>query len=215
MFARTISPLLRQHLSLDTKQFLCRLRERWLSVLGYDQEQWVRVVQRREWHEFLLQESARHPNVLEISPGERSPWRGYATGSYTAPEYPQFDVCRDTISRIFDIVIAEQVFEHLPNPDAAARNVRAMMSENSVFLVATPLLLRLHGPPDYGDFTRWTPEGLKLFLERNGFSRVTVDSWGNRRAVRRNFHHWAPFGWGQDLRNDPDFPIVIWAYARP
>jgi hypothetical protein len=213
MIERTIAPLLRSHLSSDTKKVLRRFHERLLSAVGYDQEQWVRIVQRREWHEFLLKESARHPHVLEISAGDRSPWRAYATGSYTAPDYPQFDICRDTLPRTFDIVIAEQVFEHLCAPDAAARNVRAMMSDSGVLLIATPFLLRLHGRPYYGDFTRWSPEGLKMFLVRNGFSRVTTNSWGNRRAVRSNFRDWASFGWGRDLRNEPDFPIVVWAYA--
>jgi O-methyltransferase len=41
-----------------------------------------------------------------------------------------------------------------------------------------------------------------------------IHVWGNRKAVVANFKRWAAYGWGRDLRNEPDFPANIWAYAR-
>lgn len=47
----------------------------------------------------------------------------------------------------FDVVIAEQVFEHLQDPYSAARNVWRMLKEDGIFLIATPFLIRIHNLP--------------------------------------------------------------------
>jgi SAM-dependent methyltransferase len=138
-------------------------------------------------------------------------WRQIGFGSYTAVDYPSFDITKDRLSGVFDVIIAEHVFEHLRNPYAAARNVYNMLKDDGVFLIATPFLIRVHGHPH--DFIRWTSDGLSSFLEDCGFHADT-HSWGNRRAVVANFDVWAAFGFGRSLRNEPDLPVVVWAYAR-
>jgi hypothetical protein len=158
--------------------------------------------------------ASKQTDILEISPGESSPWKDLPARSYTAVDYPEFDITSSALARQFDIIIAEQVFEHLSDPDAAAHNVRTMLSDAGVFLIATPFLVKVHGPPAYGDYTRWTLDGLRLFLQRNGFKDVTVRAWGNRAAARANLYGWRSFGWGRDLSNDPDFTVVVWAYAH-
>ena len=69
----------------------------------------------------------------------------------------------------------------------------------------------VHGFPR--DYTRWTADGLQGFLEDCGFD-ANVKAWGNRKVVITNFTRWENLGWHRDLSNDPDFPIVVWAYAK-
>ncbi len=99
-------------------------------------------------------------------------------------DYPEFDITKQTIPKQFDVIIAEQVFEHLRHPYAAARNVRAMLKDDGVFLIATPFLIRIHGQPN--DYTRWTPDGLKAFLEDCGFD-AEVRSWAIERLSSQTF----------------------------
>jgi SAM-dependent methyltransferase len=187
-----------------------------MGTVGYNTEPWARVVRRREWHQFLQQESAKRPlDILEISPGPESLWRPYATGSYTGRQWPDFDITRERLPQSFDVIIAEEVFEHLEIVDTAADNVRAMLKPEGVFLVSVPFLIKIHGPPIYGDFRRWTPVGLNCFLTAHGFGRVDVRSWGNAKAVIANIKKWKSYGFWKDLRNDPELPVAVWAYARP
>jgi hypothetical protein len=89
-----------------------------------------------------------------------------------------------------------------------------MLKPGGVFLITVPFLVRVHASPI--DCTRWTAEGLYYFLQECGFhpAGITVDQWGNRACVKANFVTWrkrGPFG---SLENEPDFPIVVWAFAR-
>jgi hypothetical protein len=36
----------------------------------------------------------------------------------------------------------------------------------------------------------------------------------NWRRTVANFPTWPAYGWRRDLRNEADFPIVVWAYER-
>jgi SAM-dependent methyltransferase len=178
---------------------------------GYRFDQWVRVVNIDDWKRFLAALPVASLDAREISPGEVSYWRDSGFASYKSVQFPEFDITREALPEKFDVIFAEHVFEHLRDPYAAARNVLSMLSERGVFMIATPFLIRVHGYPD--DFTRWTPNGLRVFLQTCGFT-AEVKSWGNRKAACANLSEWRAYGWWRSLRNEPDFPIVVWAYAR-
>jgi hypothetical protein len=179
------------------------------SRLGYNFENWTRIVPQRAWAQFLQ----RFPDaaILEISPGEKTVWRNFGK-SYTSVAFPEFDICAQTTAERFDIIIADNVFEHLAHPATAACHVFSMLSPGGWFVIATPFMVRLHGCPN--DFTRWTPDGLRRFLAECGFQEISIDSWGNRACIRANFTRWAPYGWWHSLKNEPDFPVVVWGFAR-
>jgi SAM-dependent methyltransferase len=213
-FTKRMGRLVGYFATPETKHRIKTMHSKAQAVIGYSPELLVQVVRRREWRRFLKQESTNAPDILEISPGRLYPWREYATGSYTPTEWPDFDITRERLPQVFDVIIAEEVFEHLDNVDAAADNVRAMLRPNGVFLISVPFLIRIHGPPEYCDFRRWTPDGLTAFLMAHGFSNIEARSWGNAKAVIANFKNWKVYGFGQDLRNDPNLPVSVWAYAR-
>lgn len=149
-------------------------------------------------------------DVLEIS-GQA--WRDAGFRSYRGVDYPHFDICKDRLPVQFDLVIAEQVFEHIRNPGSAARNVRRMLRAGGVFLVTTPFLIKL--PPMPLDLWRWSPAGLQAMLEDAGFVQVEVGAWGNRACVAGNFDYWPEYdSAAHSLDNEPDFPLVVWGIAR-
>jgi hypothetical protein len=125
-------------------------------------------------------------------------------------------VCAGLLDGKLDIIIADQVFEHLLWPYPAVRNVLEMFNPIGYFLITTPFLVRIHGHPI--DCSRWTELGIRHLLAEGGFDidRITTGSWGNQSCVRSNFLRWTPYNrWLHSLRNEPDYPIVVWALARP
>jgi SAM-dependent methyltransferase len=174
---------------------------------------WAREVMNKRTGEFVDKMETASRDALEIS-GRF--WSRYRWKTYTTVGLPAFDICRDAIyDRQFDMVFAEQVFEHLLYPYRAGRNVWQMMRPGGYFVLTTPFLIRVHNEPT--DCTRWTAQGLAYFLEECGFDRhnIQADSWGSRACVIANLDRWVEFAEGiHSLDNEPAFPVVVWALAK-
>ncbi len=191
--------------------------ERIARAIGYDKTHITRVVAYRAIDAWLDARGTDRLDALEISAGWK--WRDRAWGSFTEMNWPDHDICdgplaKDGSTGQFDIVIADNVWEHLKYPARAARHVHAMLRPGGHFINITPFLIRHHPIPL--DCSRWTELGMRHFLEDSGFDpdAVTTGSWGNAHAVKANFHRWARAGWTRNWRNDPDFPVTVWAIAR-
>ena len=80
----------------------------------------------------------------------------------------------------------------------------------------SPFLIRVHELPLFAmhDYWRFTPRGLRHLLEQGGLLVETVDSWGNRRCIRGNLDRWPAYRRWHSLRNEPDMPVQVWAFAR-
>jgi SAM-dependent methyltransferase len=150
-------------------------------MIGAPLPHWCRIVMNRATNEFVANLVPNRLDALEIS---GTAWRDAGFRSYEHVAYPGFDICRDRTTRTYDIIIAEQVFEHIRRPDRAARNIRAMLRRHGVFVITTPFPIKYH--PEPLDLWRWTAEGLKALLEDAGFSTVAAHSWGSR-GDRRKF----------------------------
>ena len=180
--------------------------------VGHTETSWTRVVMNRTTLEWVRGLQPEQRDALEIS-GEywqnKVPFR-----SYRSAWYPEFDVCAKPLPESFDLIIAEQVFERLTHPARAARHVYQMLRAGGYFLLTTPFLLKIHASPT--DCTRWTPQGLAYFLEDAGFSRdkIRVDSWGNRACVKAAFRGANYCRRIHSLKNEPDFPLSVWALAQ-
>ena len=116
----------------------------------------------------------------------------------------------------FDLVIAEQVFEHILRPDRAACSIYQMLRPEGHFVISTPFLLKVHEAPL--DLYRWTERGMRQLLETAGFTVISTASWGNRECL---FADMEPgLGWTaydpsvHSLHNEPQFAIVVWAFAK-
>lgn len=189
-----------------------QMRE-WLNADG--SEQWCRVVMNQEIERFIRTLDCSKIDALEIS-GTGSQGR-YNFLSYQTVGYPNFDICEKPLSENqFDLVIAEQVLEHVVRPDRATANVFRMLRSGGVFVVSTPFLLKIHEHPL--DLYRWTERGMKQLLEGAGFEVLKTASWGNRRCLVADMTPglaWTKYNPRKhSLENEPQFPIVIWAFAQ-
>ena len=184
-----------------------------LTAAGYETSDWVRAVMYRRCFEFIRQLKPDSLDVMEISAGPQ--WiREFNFRSYTDVKFPEFDICSEIIDRRYDLIIADQIFEHLKWPYRAGRNVLSMLRPGGHFIIATPFLIRVHEAPI--DCCRWTEEGLSHLLQECGFpaDEIKTDSWGNRACVRGNLNSWRKGGFFRSLVNEPDFPVMVWAIAR-
>lgn len=179
-----------------------------------------RIVMNKSARKWMRRLDPPSLDVAEIS----GKWgRSFDFKSYTAFRYPEYDICLDAPRGAegtpfkFDLVIANQVWEHLDRPYAATKNVRKMMRKGAHFFVAVPFYIPFHGAPV--DCSRWSARGLKNLLIECGFDEEAIEAkqWGNRDAARRNMEPvWPPEYDPEtdDLTDDPDFPILTWALAQ-
>jgi tetratricopeptide (TPR) repeat protein len=174
---------------------------------------WVRYVMVDEVRKLLAAIAPELRDVLEIS-GEG--WKdAFSFKSYKSLSYPDYDVCAAPAKDKFDLVILDQVLEHVRHPARAVKNVRESLREGGYCLVSTPFLLRVHPSPL--DLWRWTEEGLRCLLEDCGFDPAKIKSggWGNRDCIIANFTRWEVYDPGQhSLENEPEYPATVWALAQ-
>ncbi len=191
---------------------LWRFRQYLSRHLGISNTQWARVEMDRRLEAFFDALDCASLSALEIS-GTKWADRGFK--EYKSISFPEYDVCAGPYRpSAYDVVIAEQVFEHVLWPYRAVKSVHAMLRPAGVFLISTPFLLRIHNHPV--DCSRWTELGIKHLLAEGGFNLEDIEtgSWGNRSCVVGNFRRWPNYNsWFHSLRHEPDFPVVVWAMA--
>jgi transposase-like protein len=177
------------------------------------QNHWARIIMNRETTRIIKSLQPGNLKVLELS---GSIW-GYKESfkEYKSLQYPDFDICESFLDEQYDLIIAEQVFEHLLWPLRAGRNVLRMLNRGGHFLITTPFMIRIHPAPE--DCTRWTETGLRYFLAECGFPVESIKtwSWGNRACAVANLFNWVKYNPNvHSLQNEPDVPVVVWALAQ-
>lgn len=181
---------------------------------GNECEQWIRIVMNRETAILIENINPTELDVLEISGKE---WQKFPFRSYKSLSYPDLDICSQKLEEKFDLIIAEQVFEHLLWPYRAGNNVYDMVKPEGYFLITVPFLIRIHHCPV--DCTRWTETGLKYFLAECGFplENIQTGSWGNRQCLISHakdgiceyyIKYW------HSLKNEELYPASVWALAK-
>jgi SAM-dependent methyltransferase len=141
---------------------------------------------------------------------------------YRLMQYPEYDLqnLHGIADDIFDLVILDQTLEHLPQPERALAEVRRVLKRGGAAIVTTPFLVPVHQGTGYGDYYRWTPDGLALTLQRAGFD-AEVRMWGNRRAAAAlldDMYMSADTALRRGITvssegTEADFPITVWALA--
>lgn len=177
-------------------------------------DQWQRVVMNEAIDVHIASLDPSTLSAAEISGDTHAdkPWR-----EYTSLNYPEFDVCAPvTVPDRFDVVICEQVLEHVIDPWRAAANLRELTVPGGHVIVSAPFLIKVHELLLFGmhDYWRFTPRGLRALLEGGGLVVDTVETWGNRRCVIGNLRRWSAYRRWHTLRNDPELAIQVWAFAR-
>jgi SAM-dependent methyltransferase len=175
-------------------------------------EQWQRVMLNRAVREHLSSLPPERLSAVEIS-GDAYAELGWRR--FESLNYPEFDLCAPLAGQgPFDVVICEQVIEHVPDPGVAATNLKRLAAPGGHVIVSTPFLIRVHEEWGMQDYWRFTPRGLRTLLERAGLTVDAIGSWGNRECVRGNLDRWPAYRRWQSLRNEPKLPVQVWAFAR-
>jgi SAM-dependent methyltransferase len=179
-------------------------------------DQWQRVVLNRAVEQHLRTLGPDALDAAEISGAGRG---GLGWRSFVSLDYPDFDLCAPVRAKHrgrFDVVICEQVLEHVVDPFAAARNLRRLCRPGGHVVVSTPFLVRVHEMADWGliDLWRFTPRGLTVLLETAGLEVHHVATWGNRDCVAGNLDRWPAHRRWHSLRNEPELPLQVWAFAQ-
>ena len=89
----------------------------------------------------------------------------------------------------FNGVICNAVLEHVQDPDAVVKEFHRVLAPGGHLCLTVPFMQPEHLDPT--DYQRYTRDGLKLLVERAGFSVVTV-------AVPHNVYvtlGWFAYGW--------------------
>ena len=173
---------------------------------------WVRIVMHQETEEWVSELDVENLDAFEIS---GSKWSNFPFRSYTNAHYPEFDICKQVPAGSYDIIFAEQVWEHLKYPYRATRNAMKALRPGGYFLVTVPFMVRKHAHPM--DCTRWSADGLAFFLEECGFDPKTIRSnhWGNRDCLMQNMDKWVRYDETKhSLRHNDNFPLTTWALAQ-
>ena len=185
--------------------------------LGFNLEYWHRYASYKLIKKDISFLNLEDLDVLEISAGEF--WKeNFKFKSFTELNFPEYDICKDVINENkYDLIIADNVWEHLKYPYRATKNVFKMLRPNGYFLVITPFLIKIHNVPI--DCSRWTEDGMRYFLSEAGFDleNIITNSWGNKKCAKldlRDDPTWTRIGFFRSMKNNKMFPMQIWALAK-
>lgn len=106
--------------------------------------------------------------------------------------FPEVDIVADAENLPFrnssvDAVVSESLLEHVPNPNAVAKEMMRILKPDGLLYASAPFIHPYHGSP--GDYTRWTTSGLKSLFNDLEIVEVGVRS-GPLSAFLMFFAYW-------------------------
>ena len=120
-------------------------------------------------------------DVLSIGSGDDADrqgahYRDYFTSasSYTTSEVVEgCDLVLDVMNpgklgRKWDAIFCSGVLEHVNDPDAALDGMKSLLRKKGTLLLGVPFRQAIHRAPE--DFWRWTEHGIRVLLERHGYT---------------------------------------------
>ena len=84
-------------------------------------------------------------------------------------------------SESVDVVLSTETLEHVPDTDLFLAEANRVLRRGGTIVLTVPFSARWHHVPF--DYWRFTPTGLQLVLERNGFGDIVVHARGNAVTV--------------------------------
>ena len=86
------------------------------------------------------------------------------------------DIQKERPNKKYDLILALQVFEHIPNIRATVKNISKLLKKEGIFIGSVPLVYPIHGEEDY---FRYTNKGLEYLLSFS-FNNLKILPYGNR-----------------------------------
>lgn len=145
----------------------------------------------------------------------------------TVVEYPDVD-CQSTpySDNSWDIVVADQVLEHVERPWVAADEICRITAPGGLAIICTPFMHPLHPCPL--DCWRIAPDGYRVLFPESRWETLVLDMWGDGDVIFWEYASnqglsgdWVSVKKAQDLMgaayqagNDKKNPVVIWGIFR-
>lgn len=85
----------------------------------------------------------------------------------------------------FDTVVCTQVFEHIPKPWMAAKEIHRILKSGGVCIVTAPFIQASHADPY--DYFRYTPQGLSSLFEGREFEILDSGAYGKIASTLLDF----------------------------
>jgi len=105
-----------------------------------------------------------------------------------APDYPRVDVENLPYKpESCDIIVLDQILEHLRHPWIAAEQVRRVLKKNGLCICTSVFIYPIHHGGNYGDYYRFSPDGFRAIFEE--FKIISSDGWGNAEVLRLTYNH--------------------------
>ena len=146
-----------------------------------------------------------------------------------AVEYPEYDIqnVRQFSDGQWDIVVADQVLEHVERPWLGAEEIYRITKTGGLTIIGTPIILHVH--PNPKDCWRIMPDGYKVIFPEEKWEWLNFGLWGDMHIVAwecespitRGFTgDWLPVSQAKEIipnygpGTDGVWPIVAWLCAR-
>ncbi len=105
-----------------------------------------------------------------------------------APDYPRIDAEKLPYAHdSYDIIVLDQIVEHLQHPWRAVDEVRRVLKPNGICVCTSVFIYPIHHGGNYGDYYRFSPDGFKSLFEH--FKVISSDGWGNAEVLRLTYNH--------------------------
>ena len=130
----------------------------------------------------------------KINPGEYQFWD--LNLDWSEIQYSNFH-------KKYDLVLCEQVFEHIPNPENALRNMKFLLKDKAIIHISVPSINGIHTDPYY--FTAGYHKRMLSYLSKKvgGFEIIECESWGSKKAVSMYaLIDWSPLVASGDLMDN-------------
>lgn len=83
----------------------------------------------------------------------------------------------------YDLVLCEQVLEHVKNPAIAVKNLALLLRPGGHLHVSVPAINNIHGMPNYF-YAGFPPQTLSYFCDQAGLCVVEASSWASDKGAR-------------------------------
>lgn len=163
-----------------------------------------------------------HGKVLMLSEGNEHSIRNMFSGKceFISTCFPETNIMKMSKFKnsSFDIVVTDQVLEHVPNPFVAVSEIYRVLKKGGVAINTSCSFNPIH---DKVDYFRYTKDG---FLQIHSIFKkiLLLETWGNRQAIGNfSLHGYKSFDVRRrqsDLKsasiNDPVWPWSVWCVAQ-
>jgi SAM-dependent methyltransferase len=160
-----------------------------------DSVNWLRIPMYSSINSILLKnpgtEFFKGKNAIEIGGSEGTiarMLRSLGSTVQLAPDYPRVDVENLPYQpESCDIIVLDQILEHLRHPWVAVDQVRRVLKKNGLCICTSVFIYPIHHGGNYGDYYRFSPDGFRAIFE--GFNVISADGWGNAEVLRLTYNH--------------------------